>query len=220
MSHDDRLLNRTNLVITLLIAVAAASMSVASYSYSSHASDAVRKNALDEVHANAAGSAHNLSEILAVKMETVTTNLKFMSESQRIREQQVPQSQNLFRTAQASTRNITDSYLWLDENGKILWSSSFANATLLEQFVGADRSDRAYFAVPKETLRPHITSVINSVDNNPRFYVSYPVLADDPQENFRGTVVASVQPISIGRFLQSKIARSFRAPRGCWAVIA
>ena len=144
-------------------------------------------------------------------METVTTNLKFMSESQRIREQQVPQSQNLFRTAQTSTRNITDSYLWLDENGKILWSSSFANATLLEQFVGADRSDRAYFAVPKETLRPHITSVINSVDNNPRFYVSYPVLADDPQENFRGTVVASVQPISIGRFLQSKIAPQFQS---------
>lgn len=39
-----------------------------------------------------------------------------MSESQRIRQQQVPQSQNMFRTAQASTQNITDSYLWLDEN--------------------------------------------------------------------------------------------------------
>jgi hypothetical protein len=137
-----------------------------------------------------------------------------MSESQRIRQQQVPQSQNMFRTAQASTQNTTDSYLWLDENGKILWSSSFANATLHEQLASADRGDRAYFAVPKETLIPHTTSVINSVDNNPRFYVSYPVLADYPQENFRGAVVASVQPISIGRFLQSKISPQFQSTMG------
>ena len=56
--------------------------------------------------------------------------------------------------------------------------------------------------------------MINSVDNNPRFYVSYPVLADDPQENFRGAVVASVQPISIGRFLQSKISPQFQSTMG------
>src|SRR5690606_20493588 len=78
--------------------------------------------------------------------------------------------------------------------------------------VGTDRSDRPYFQVPKQTLEPYITSVIASLDGSPRFFMSHPVLSNN--DEFEGTIVASVQPINVGRFLQSKISSDFESTTG------
>ena len=41
---------------------------------------------------------------------------------------------------------------------------------------GTDLSFRPYFTVPKSTLEPYYSSVIASVDNVPRIFVSVPIL--------------------------------------------
>lgn len=206
-------LTRTNVLVILIISAAIISMAVASYSYSSYAAAAIEKNALDQVHANSQVAAHDLSEILKVKIESILANVRIISNSSSVHAQEVSRARLTIEVAQASTHNITDSYLWLDRDGKLVWSSSFANLTLYEQFAGADRSDRPYFQVPRETHKPYISSVINSLDNNPRFFMSYPILSRDEKE-FEGVVTASVQPISVGRFLQSKIAPDFQSTTG------
>jgi signal transduction histidine kinase len=167
---------------------------------------------LDEVHANSQVVAHNLSEILKVKMESILTNVRIISNSSSVHNQEVSRAQVAFEAAQTSTQNITDSYLWLDSDGRLVWSSTFANDTLYEQFVGADRSDRPYFQVPIDTRSPYITSIIPSIDGNLRFFISQPILSQDRE--FEGVVVASVQPISVGRFLQSKISPNFQSITG------
>jgi signal transduction histidine kinase len=188
------------------------STAVASYSYSSYVADAVERNAIEEVHENSRIAAHDLSEILRVRMESVMANLKIIANSSSVHAQEVSRAQFTMATAQESTKDITDSYLWLDREGKLLWSSSFTNRTLYQQFAGTDRTDRPYFQVPKQTLQPYITSVISSLDGSPRFFISYPVLSGNGE--FEGAIVASVQPINVGRFLQSKISSDFQSTTG------
>lgn len=188
-------------------------MAVASYSYSIYVANAIERNALETVHENSRIAAHDLSEILKVRMESVMTNVKIVANSSSVHAQEVQRARATIEAIQESTQDITDSYLWLDGEGKLLWSSSFTNTTLHQQFLGADRSDRPYFQVPRQTLEPYITSVLASADSTPRFYISQPVRSIGSGE-FEGVIVASVQPVNVGRFLQSKISPDFQSTTG------
>lgn len=206
------MLTRTDAIVLPIVIVAVVSTAVASYSYSSYVAATMERNAIEEVHENSRVAAHDLSEILKVRMESVMANLMIIANSSSVHAQEVSRAQLTMAAAQESTRDITDSYLWLDREGRLLWSSSFTNTTLYQQFVGTDRSDRPYFQVPKQTLEPYITSVIASLDGSPRFFMSHPVLSNN--DEFEGTIVASVQPINVGRFLQSKISSDFESTTG------
>jgi hypothetical protein len=205
-------LTGTNVLVILIILAAIVSMALASFSYSSYVSNTIERNALEVVHANSQIAAHDIAEILTVKMESVMTNLKIMANASSVQNREVERARMIIQSAQASTQNITDSYLWLGSDGRLIWSSSFENATLYEQFAGAGRSDRPYFQIPRDTGEPYITSVITSLDGNPRFFISRPILNSDGE--FDGVIVASVQPISVGRFLQSKISPAFESTTG------
>src|SRR5690606_26550414 len=206
------MLTRTDAIVLPIVIVAVVSTAVASYSYSSYVAATMERNAIEEVHENSRVAAHDLSEILKVRMESVMANLMIIANSSSVHAQEVSRAQLTMAAAQESTRDITDSYLWLDREGRLLWSSSFTNTTLYQQFVGTDRSDRPYFQVPKQTLEPYITSVIASLDGSPRFFMSHPVLSNN--DEFEGTIVASVQPINVGRFLQSEISSDFESTTG------
>ncbi len=210
--HFGRMLTGTDAIVIPIVIVAVVSTAVPSYSYSSYVADAVERNAIEEVHENSRIAAHDLSEILRVRMESVMANLKIIANSSSVHAQEVSRAQFTMAAAQESTKDITDSYLWLDREGKLLWSSSFTNRTLYQHFAGTDRTDRPYFQVPKQTLQPYITSVISSLDGSPRFFISYPVLSGNGE--FEGAIVASVQPINVGRFLQSKISSDFQSTTG------
>lgn len=210
--HFGRMLTGTDAIVIPIVIVAVVSTAIASYSYSSYVADAVERNAIEEVHENSRIAAHDLSEILRVRMESVMANLKIIANSSSVHAQEVSRAQFTMAAAQESTKDITDSYLWLDREGKLLWSSSFTNRTLYQHFAGTDRTDRPYFQVPKQTLQPYITSVISSLDGSPRFFISYPVLSGNGE--FEGAIVASVQPINVGRFLQSKISSDFQSTTG------
>ncbi|MEW6605628.1 MAG: ATP-binding protein [Thermoproteota archaeon] len=205
-------LTRTDVLVILIVFAAVVSMAVASYSYSSYVASAIERNALEAVHENSRIETHDLSEILKVRMESVMTNLKIIANSSSVHAQDVPRARLTIEAVQESTGDMTDSYLWLDNEGRLVWSSSFTNATLYQQFLGADRSDRPYFQVPRQTLEPYITSVLVSLDGSPRFFISQPVLSENSE--FEGAIVASVQPINVGRFLQSKISPDFQSTTG------
>lgn len=205
-------LTRTDVLVILIVFAAVVSMAIASYSYSSYVAGAIERNALEAVHENSRIEAHNLSEILKVRMESVMTNLKIIANASAVHAQDVPRARLTIEAVQESTGDMTDSYLWLDSEGRLVWSSSFTNATLYQQFLGADRSNRPYFQVPRQTLEPYITSVLVSSDGSPRFFISQPVLSENGK--FEGVIVASVQPINIGKFLQSKISLDFQITTG------
>lgn len=210
--HFGHVLTGADAAVILIVIVAVVSTAFVSYSYSSYVADAVERNALDEVHKDSRIAAHDLSEILKTKMESVMANLKVIASSSSIHDQEVSRARLTIGAAQESTNDITDSYLWLNREGGVIWSSSFSNATLYQQFAGLDRSDRPYFQKPKETLKPYITSVFHTVDGSPRFFISHPVLSEEGE--FEGVIVASVQPVNVGRFLQSKISSYFLSTIG------
>ena len=89
---------------------------------------------------------------------------------------------------------------------------------------GTDLSFRPYFTVPKSTLEPYYSSVIASVDNVPRIFVSVPILGsignqsrggvnndtflvlnyncrnDTPRQIFKGIVYSGIRLDTVGSF--------------------
>ena len=115
--------------------------------------------------------------------------------------------------------------MWLDQNGKIVWISNI-NATTYQKYKGFDLSYRPYFTVPRDTLTPYYSSLIESNDNVPRLYISYPILSKTGSRiqannnvnngtnpnNFKGIVVAAVNAITAtANILKSQLLPQFNS---------
>jgi signal transduction histidine kinase len=194
-----------------IIASVAVLLSILSYQYSNYISSQAISISDQDIRLNSEITSHDLSRVLANKIGNVFDNLQLIATSKSVKEQRVDRAASLFETGQASTKEITDSYFWIDKDGKLLWADAFSNQTIYEQYKAGDRSQRSYYLVPKQTLQPYISAVIESVDGVPRLYVSYPVLADDNIANpgsksFNGVVVAASDLKQIGQFLNTEIS--------------
>src|SRR6185436_7691498 len=100
-----------------------------------------------------------VSGILEDKVTNVESNLMLISQSRRVAQHEVEAAAPMFATAMQSTPDFTDSYFWIDKNGKLVWATSFDDKSTYDKYVGADRSDRTYYSVPKETSQFYISSV-------------------------------------------------------------
>ena len=85
-------------------------------------------------------------------------------------------SLGLFDAVQKSTNELPDFYMWLDEDGELVWISGMNNTTY-KNIRGLDLSHNQYYTVPRYTLAPYYSEgVIESIDNIPRMYISYPII--------------------------------------------
>jgi signal transduction histidine kinase len=102
--------------------------------------------------------------------------------------------------------------MWLDRDGKLVWLSNI-NQTSYEQFKGIDLSQRVYFAQPKNTLNVYYSNAIDSNDDVPRVYVSYPII-DSQTGEFKGVTVAGIRLATLGTFLQQELPPDFQSTFG------
>src|SRR5581483_10294640 len=195
-----------SIVLVIIIAVVAIALALASFLYSSYNSDLIAKNAVKDIQRTARIQTNDINKILLNKVEDVRDNLVVMSQSNRVQAQDIQAAKNIFETGQETTNEFTDSYFWVDANGKLLWANSFADQSIYQQYAGADRSDRPYYTVPKQTHVFHITSIVQSVDGVPRMFLSYPILSDDGSDTFKGVIVASANLATVGQFLKSQLS--------------
>jgi signal transduction histidine kinase len=202
----------------MLIGAIAIGLSIASYQYSVFTSGQIRKIGAQDISSNAEIQAHDIARNLKNNIEAVSSNLALLSDIPAIQNQDLESSKELFSDAQETTSNITSSYFWLDKDGRLLWANAFENQTIYERYAGDDRSFRAYFSQPRDTLRPYFSSLIESVDGVPRLYIANPIILDTAQNNnssvFNGVVVSAIDLDQLGQLLQSQLLTKYGSTLG------
>jgi signal transduction histidine kinase len=155
----------------------------------------------------------------------VATALEILADASSVQSQEITKAAPLFTNAKSSTKDITSSYFWVDQNGKLLWADAFTNKTIEAQYNGADRSYREYFIQPRNSLMPYYSTVIESVDGVPRLYIAYPIIGRDESSNgtglsandvgrFKGIVAAALDLDVLGKFLEGQLSPKYEANTG------
>ena len=128
-----------------------------------------------EVRSDTRIEVHDISLILANKLQTVDALLQTLAESPAVHNNEYKRADIVINGRQHSSSDLTDFYMWLDKNGKINWISNI-NDTTYQKYKGTDLSYRPYFSIPKATHTVYYSSLIESNDKIPRLYISYPVI--------------------------------------------
>jgi hypothetical protein len=210
-----------SIIILTAIAGLAVILSIISYQYSSSTSNGIVDIASQEIRSNARIEVHDLSKLLANRLETINVIIQTLTDAPAIQNNESQRSQVIINNRQNHTNDLTDFYMWLDQSGKIVWISNM-NSTTYQMYKGFDLSYRPYFTVPRDTLRPYYSSLIESNDKIPRLYISYPILSKQGQEYkntnngsnpkaFQGTIVAAVNAITVGSILKSQLLPQFNS---------
>ena len=199
-------------------------LSVVSYQYSSFTASEISKIASQDVTSNAKIQAYDLSRILVHGIDSITANLKILVNSPTIQNNRTDMAQILLDTAQNSTGKLTNAYYLLDKDGLLLtWSNR--NDTKYPMGTKMDLSYREYFVMPRDKHSAYYSSVVESFDNIPRLYISFPILDNQKKDinagvqnggsrTFKGVVVAGIDIRTLGKFLQNEISPEFASNVG------
>jgi signal transduction histidine kinase len=212
-------LSRHNIVLIIVIAAVAAILSIISYQYSTHNANEIVKIASDDVRSNAKIQSHYLSTIVEQELGKVTAILKTLSDAPAIHNAEIQRGRDIINIRQETTSDITDGYFWLDKDGKLVWSSKFANNEFLyEQFKDTNLADQLYFTVPRTTEATYYSSVIESSEGVTKIYISMPIFGEGPNNAtttvFKGVIVAGIRTDTLGNFLKNQIPPGFESNVG------
>lgn len=217
-------LSNHNIALLFIIAAVGVALSVVSYQYSSFTAGEISKIASQDVTSNAKIQAYDLSRILVHGIDSITANLKILVNSPTIQNNRTDMAQILLDTAQNSTSKLTNAYYLLDKDGLLLtWSNR--NDTKYPMGTKMDLSYREYFVMPRDKHSAYYSSVVESFDNIPRLYISFPILDNQKKDinagvqnggsrTFKGVVVAGIDIRTLGKFLQNEISPEFASNVG------
>jgi len=214
---------KNKFTIIIIIAASAAVLSVISYQNFTNISDRIISIASKEVRSNALIQVYDLSKILENRLQSTTTLLQTLADAPAIQNNEFQRSQAIINSRQNYTNELTDFYMWLDKDGKIVWISNM-NSTAYQQYKGFDLSYRPYYIVPKNNNTAYYSSVIESNDKIPRLYISYPILSKQgPEYNknnltksgtFQGVAVTALFINSLGQLLKSQLFPDLKSDIG------
>jgi signal transduction histidine kinase len=204
-----------NILVTLVaIGATAIILSILTFQYSNSISTKVVDIATQEIRSNAIIQAHDLSEILTNRLESIIPLLQTLADSPAIQNNEYQRARLIIDSRQNYTNSVTDFYMWLDGDGKIVWISNL-NSTAYQQYKDFDLSYRPYFTMARASGMEYYSSVIQSNDKVPRYYLSYPILSKQGAEysgsnvtergSFMGVVVAGIRTSVLGDLLKSQL---------------
>ena len=171
------------LVIVISIAIA---LSVFSYLYFLSATSQIDNIVRDDLRRQNRAEALHVSEALSSELRVIVTNTFTAADAPLIRGSDVERGEQPINSRQEATGYLTDRYLWIDENGKTIWSTTFLNSTEYQLYKGFDVSSRPYFANPARTYEPYFSPVLQSpVDKSLRMFISYPIFAEAQARKLR-----------------------------------
>lgn len=199
----------SSIILLVVVIGAAIAASVSVYAYSNVVAENISKTSSASARANAETQAHDISRVFANKVSDVISNLQIIASSQIVKAGNITPTTSFFSSAQNSTEGFTDSYFWIDKDGKLIWANAFSNPDTYKTYAGQDRHDRSYFQVPRDTHRPFVSAVLESVDGVPRMFYAYPIMVDtDSGPEFNGVVAAASNLDDIGRSLKGELVTS------------
>jgi signal transduction histidine kinase len=189
-----------------LIGAAAIVLSVTSYQYSSSATQKILILAADDIRSNSEIQVHDLSNILINKVSAINNNLGVISSAPVFQDtSQLETAKTILSGTQETTKDLTEFYFWLDQNGKLVWVSNITTVQL-EQ-IGVDRSFREYFTGPRDTGSIYYSTTIISADGVPRIHIASPIY--DNAGQFKGVIAAGIRVEVLGNYLQSQISPKY-----------
>lgn len=209
----------------MLIAISATAIifSMLAYQYSNSISTKVVDIATQEIRSNAIIQAHDLSEILTNRIESIIPLLQTLADAPAVQNNEYQRARLIIDSRQNYTSGLTDFYMWLDKDGKIVWISNI-NSTAYQQYKGFDLSYRPYFIMAKNSSMEYYSSVIESNDRVPRYFLSYPILSKQGGEyrdvnatekgSFMGVIVAGIRTGILGELLKSQLLPQFNSTIG------
>lgn len=193
------------------------------YQYSNSISTKVVDIATQEIRSNAIIQAHDLSEILTNRIESIIPLLQTLADSPAVQNNEYQRARLIIDFRQNYTSGLTDFYMWLDKDGKIVWISNI-NSTAYQQYKGFDLSYRPYFTMAKNSSMEYYSSAIESNDRVPRYFLSYPILSKQGGEyrnvnatengSFMGVVVAGIRTGILGELLKNQLLPQFNSTIG------
>ncbi|MFL6345449.1 MAG: ATP-binding protein [Nitrososphaeraceae archaeon] len=207
-------LSKTNFAILVAIVVVATLLSISSYQYYTSTSARIADIASHEIRTNAQIQVHDISQILANRVESITA-LQTLADSPAIHNNEYKRAYTVINSRQQYSDQVTDFYMWLDKNGKLNWVSDI-NQTAYQKYKGTDLSYRPYFTIPRGTNTAYYSTLIESNDKVPRLYISYPVVNMTAKGSgiFTGIVAASINVDTLGNVLQRQLIPQFNSTIG------
>jgi signal transduction histidine kinase len=194
-------------------------LAIFSYNYFTQTANQIQDLAINDLQTNAEIEAYSISNSLSNAISAITSNLILIANSPSSMEGNLSKIQTLLNFGQQSTSNLTDGYYFLDNNGRLKTFTGIEKEQNTN-YRDIELSHREYFQIPKQNKIPYISTVIDSNDNVPRMYISFPILennqtgSSDTQSNinsthFKGVMVASVEAKTLGKFLEAQIHPKF-----------
>ncbi|MGI0006293.1 MAG: sensor histidine kinase [Nitrososphaera sp.] len=195
-----------SIAIIAIVATAAVVLAAASYQYSADITSDIARVAASDIQSNAKIQAHDISRVLVAKVDAINNNLRGMSGNPVFNDAEIIDTgKQVLSRAQNDTGDLTDFYMWLDKDGKIVWLSNIDEETY-EEVKGTDLSYRTYFFMPRDTQSIYYSTAILSNDNIARMYLAAPIMQDG---EFSGVVAAAVRLEVLGKYLKSQLAPDF-----------
>ena len=206
-------------------------LAILSYNYFTQTANQIQELAINDLQTNAEIEAYSISNSLSNAISVITSNLKLIANSPAVMDENISRIQILLNLGLESTRNLTDGYYFLDNNGRLVTFTGIEKEENAD-YKGVDLSHRNYFQIPKQNQTLYISTIIDSNDNMSRMYISFPILENNqsgPLEttvsegsvdenalksnfnstSFKGVIVASIEPKILGNFLEGQIHPKF-----------
>lgn len=170
-------LSKLSIVILVIIVAVGFLSSFLSYQYSSITANKVEELASDNIQSNARITAFDLSRLFFHTVNPIVNKLEVLSESLPAAFNNHSLNQILLNYAQDSTPQLTEGYYLLDKVGRIKsWIG--VDPQNLTSFSGSNSTDREFIQIPLETSLPYYSNVLDSQDNNPRLFISFPIFQE------------------------------------------
>lgn len=203
-------LKNTKFLVVLIIA-SAVTLAVISYQYSILSSSQILNLATENARVEAKVQSRYITQGILNKFESVTSNLDIIANTKSIQQQDVPGSTQLLDSLENSTSYFTSAYLWLDKDGKVLWTS-LKN----KKIIGTDYSYRDYFLKPKNSLKPYFSNTFQTLNGSLILSISYPIFKEQngTQRTFNGIILAGITVNKIGQIAKEQLVSDYKSNIG------
>ena len=208
---------RKSVILLVALALVSALLSIASNQYSVSVSAKISDLSIQEINSNSQIQASELSYLLQKNLQGVASNVEIIANSNAVTTQNLTAAMQIFTTTQNSSKDLTYTYFWLDNTGRLLLVS---NGTVYPPGTGSDLGGRNYFVVPKENGTTFFSSATPSLRNtsNDFIFISQPVFAESVTDGrttkaFEGVVGAAIDLRHAGKLFAGRDFHEF--PKFC-----
>ena len=138
--------NRTQTIIIFsIVTVVSLLLSFFYYQYHLKVTEDILQLAVSDVTSNIEIQIHDLSKILNENIDSILDRLGIVTNNENTENIEVMIS-DLEKLAEDKSTDLVDSYIWIDENAKLVWSSE---SDIIPQISELDISDQEFFSLKR-----------------------------------------------------------------------